>query len=112
MRSKLPLARPSLASCPQAQAEPPALQLPAFGGQLSAGGADLPAPRVAHGAGHPLRPDPPNELPLRRLGAGVPSATRGRVERDQIHMNQGPERTMQPLAQQVSAPRLVIDLAD
>src|SRR6185312_15779384 len=50
---------------------------PAFGGQLSAGGVDFAAARVAHRAGHPFRADPPDEFSLHRLRAGVPVTARG-----------------------------------
>src|SRR5690606_35059861 len=84
----------------------------ALSGQLATSGGDLLPPGVPDGARHSRRPDPPDELALHRLGAGVPLAAGSGVERDQVHVRELPQVLVQQLAQQISAPRLVVDVAD
>src|ERR1700712_3163377 len=84
----------------------------ALGGELAAGGGDLATAGVADGAGHPALADPLDEFPLGGLGAGIPLATRRRVERDDVDVYQRPERPVQFLAEQIATPRLVVDVAN
>ena len=108
------------ASCTYEQLEQPVtfdlaevLGLPQVAGELAAGGGDLLAAGVAHGAGHPRRLHPAHELVLHRRGRGVPLAARRRVERDQVDVHPlGADLLAQHLAEQVGAPRLVVDVAD
>ena len=53
-----------------------------------------------------------HELLLDRLRAGIPLAARCRVQRDQVHVHERAERLVQLLAEQVRAPRLIVDVAD
>ena len=78
-------------------------------GQLAARTVDLPPASVPDGGRHSRFAQPADELPLDRLGAGVPLAARCRVERDQIHMRQ---LAVQQPAEQVGAPRLIVYVPD
>src|ERR1051326_5507017 len=81
-------------------------------GELAAGGGDLAATGVADRAGDPGRTHPGHELFLHRQRAGVPFAAGSGVERDEVHVHQGPEPFPEQAPEQVGPPGLVVDLAD
>src|SRR5690348_10565910 len=78
-------------------------------GELAARAVDLPAAGVPYRRRYPGHPQPPDELPLNRFGARVPSATGCRVERDQIDMR---EPSGQESTEQIGPPRLVVHISD
>src|SRR5439155_24057337 len=54
--------------------------------KLSARTVDLAPAGVSYRSRYPQGPEPPDELPLDRLRAGVPPTARSRVERDELAM--------------------------
>jgi len=84
----------------------------ALGSQLPTGSSDFTPTRVPHRAGDPALPNPLHELPLGRLGTGIPLAPGRRVERNEVDVHQRPEGSMEALAQEIGTPRLVVDVAD
>ena len=80
--------------------------------QLPTGGGDFAAARVTHRARHATLAHPPDELSFGGLGAGVPLAARRRVQRNEVDVHERTQRAVQALAEQVGAPRLVVDVTD
>src|SRR6185437_1210688 len=79
------------------------------GGQLAAGAVDLAAAGVAHGHRDAVVSHAADELLLHAGPGGGPLRAGGRVERDQVHVREMPG---QQAAQEVGAPRLVVDVPD
>src|SRR4051794_8753895 len=80
------------------------------GGQLTARTVDLAAAGVAHRGGDALGLQPADELALVAWVARGPLRAGRRVERDQVDVHPAPVAVgVQHVAEQVGAPRLVVD---
>src|SRR2546423_959205 len=80
--------------------------------ELAARGGDLTAAGVADGAGHPSRAHPRYELFLHGQRASVPRAAWGGIEWNEVDMHQGAQPVAQQPPEQLSTPRLIVDVSD
>src|SRR5690606_14480873 len=78
--------------------------------RLATGGGDRLTSGVTDGTRHALGVHPAYELLLHRLRAGIPLATRRRIQRDDVDVHPRTERLVQLGAEHVRPPRLIVDV--